>query len=51
MNERNVRLDELAQWLRPMSEGIEWFDDLVAEDQSDVRRAAREASPDRMGGG
>ncbi|WUC69196.1 DUF5958 family protein (plasmid) [Streptomyces sp. NBC_00539] len=36
VNERDVRLNELAQGLRPMSEGIEWFDDLVPEDQSEV---------------
>ncbi|WP_230885270.1 DUF5958 family protein [Streptomyces spinoverrucosus] len=36
MNERDVRLNELAQGLRPMSEGIEWFDDLGPEDQSEV---------------
>lgn len=28
MNERDVLLNELAQGLRPISEGIEWFDGL-----------------------
>ncbi|MFC7219286.1 DUF5958 family protein [Streptomyces polyrhachis] len=36
MNERDVLLNELAQDLRPMAEGIEWFDGLGQEEQSDV---------------
>ncbi|MFB7512904.1 DUF5958 family protein [Streptomyces sp. NPDC056144] len=36
MNERDVLLNELAQGLRPMSEGIAWFDDLGPEEQSEV---------------
>ncbi|MFF0400072.1 DUF5958 family protein [Streptomyces sp. NPDC005248] len=36
MNERDVLLNELAQGLCPMSEGIEWFDDLGPEGQSEV---------------
>ncbi|MFH8371171.1 DUF5958 family protein [Streptomyces sp. NPDC018031] len=36
MNERDVLLNELAQGLRPMSEGIEWFDDLGSKEQSEV---------------
>lgn len=36
MNERDVLLNELAQGLRPMSEGIEWFDGLDSEAQSEV---------------
>ncbi|MBB4981565.1 DUF5958 family protein [Streptomyces nymphaeiformis] len=36
MTERDVLLNELAQGLRPMSEGIEWFDVLGQEEQSEV---------------
>lgn len=36
MNERDVLLNELAQGLRLMSEGIEWFDGLGQEEQSEV---------------
>ncbi|WP_406286842.1 DUF5958 family protein [Streptomyces sp. NBC_00209] len=36
MNERDVLLNKLAQGLRPMSEGIEWFDGLGQEEQSEV---------------
>lgn len=36
MNERDVLLNELAQGLRPMPEGIEWFDGLGQEEQSEV---------------
>ncbi|MEU2394867.1 DUF5958 family protein [Streptomyces sp. NPDC007369] len=36
VNERDVQLNELAQGLRPMSEGIDRFDDLGPEDQSEV---------------
>lgn len=34
MAERDVMLNELAQGLRPMSQGIEWFDALGPEEQS-----------------
>ncbi|MFE5856144.1 DUF5958 family protein [Streptomyces sp. NPDC056500] len=36
MNERDVLLNELAQGLRPMSEGIEWFDGLGQEAQTET---------------
>lgn len=36
MTERDVLLNELAQGLRPMSEGIEWFDALSAEQQAEA---------------
>ncbi|WP_326601241.1 DUF5958 family protein [Streptomyces sp. NBC_01799] len=36
MTERDVMLDELAQGLRPMSQGIEWFDALGPEEQSEA---------------
>ncbi|MET7649264.1 DUF5958 family protein [Streptomyces sp. NPDC005426] len=36
MNRRDVLLNELAQGLRPTSEGIEWFDGLGYEEQSEV---------------
>ncbi|MFJ4807792.1 DUF5958 family protein [Streptomyces longwoodensis] len=36
MNKRDVLLNELAQGLRPMAEGIEWFDSLGQDEQSDV---------------
>ncbi|MFE7709202.1 DUF5958 family protein [Streptomyces sp. NPDC057486] len=36
MNERDVLLNELAQGLRPMSDGIGWFDGLSQEEQSEV---------------
>ncbi|MER6145872.1 DUF5958 family protein [Streptomyces sparsogenes] len=39
MNERDVLLNELAQGLRPMSEGIEWFDNLGQEEQFEVLRS------------
>ncbi|MEU7242848.1 DUF5958 family protein [Streptomyces sparsogenes] len=39
MTERDVLLNELAQGLRPMSEGIEWFDNLGQEEQSEVLRS------------
>ncbi|WP_328907379.1 DUF5958 family protein [Streptomyces sp. NBC_00234] len=38
MTERDVILNELAQGLRPMPEGIEWFDALGAEQQSEILR-------------
>ncbi|MEU0990116.1 DUF5958 family protein [Streptomyces sp. NPDC005953] len=36
MNERDVLLNELAQGLRPMSEGIDWFDGLGQEAQTET---------------
>ncbi|MFF3737796.1 DUF5958 family protein [Streptomyces sp. NPDC002566] len=36
MTERDVMLNELAQGLRPMSQGIEWFSALGPEEQSEV---------------
>lgn len=36
MTERDVILNELAQGLRPMAEGIDWFDSLSPEEQSEV---------------
>lgn len=36
MNERDLLLNELAQGLRPMAEGIEWFDGLGQEEQSEA---------------
>ncbi|WP_327359936.1 DUF5958 family protein [Streptomyces sp. NBC_01296] len=36
MTERDVMLNELAQGLRPMSRGIEWFDALGPEEQSEA---------------
>ncbi|MBW5421655.1 hypothetical protein GKQ77_08750 [Streptomyces sp. BG9H] len=36
MNERDVLLNQLAQGLRPMSQGIEWFDSLGQEAQYKV---------------
>ncbi|MET7505833.1 DUF5958 family protein [Streptomyces albidoflavus] len=36
MPARDVLLNELAQGLRPMSEGVEWFDALGDADQSEV---------------
>nr|WSX54176.1 DUF5958 family protein [Streptomyces sp. NBC_00974] len=36
MTERDVILNELAQGLRPMPQGIEWFDALGPEEQSEV---------------
>lgn len=38
MTERDVMLNELAQGLRPMSQGIEWFDALGPEEQSETLR-------------
>ncbi|MEV0007209.1 DUF5958 family protein [Streptomyces sp. NPDC051840] len=58
MAERDVLLNELAQGLRPMSQGIEWFDGLGQEDQSEVllflhhhcvqARAASEDAPEAV---
>ncbi|MFD5569460.1 DUF5958 family protein [Streptomyces cadmiisoli] len=36
MKEREVLLNALAQGLRPMSEGIEWFEGLGQEEQSEA---------------
>lgn len=36
MTERDVMLNELAQGIRPMSEGIAWFDALDPEEQSNA---------------
>ncbi|MFI5555491.1 DUF5958 family protein [Streptomyces sp. NPDC051738] len=36
MTGRDVILNELAQGLRPMSQGIEWFDGLSREEQSET---------------
>ncbi|MFA0845595.1 DUF5958 family protein [Streptomyces rochei] len=36
MNERDVLLNELGQGLRPISEGIEWFDSLGQKEQSEA---------------
>ncbi|MDG4859025.1 DUF5958 family protein [Streptomyces sp. T-3] len=38
MNERAVMLNELAQGLRPMSQGIEWFEKLSGDVQAAVLR-------------
>ncbi|MFE4698368.1 DUF5958 family protein [Streptomyces sp. NPDC056738] len=38
MSERDVILNELAQGLRPMAQGVEWFDGLGSEEQSEVLR-------------
>ncbi|MFI8823815.1 DUF5958 family protein [Streptomyces sp. NPDC053431] len=36
MKDRDVILNELAQGLRPLPQGIEWFDRLGSEEQSEV---------------
>ncbi|WP_327380701.1 DUF5958 family protein [Streptomyces sp. NBC_01207] len=36
MTERDIILNELAQGLRPMSQGIEWFDAHAPQEQSEV---------------
>ena len=36
MTERDIILNELAQGLRPMSQGIEWFDAHGPEEQAEV---------------
>lgn len=38
MDERTVMLNELAQGLRPLRQGVEWFEALSAEDQFEVLR-------------
>ncbi|MGW0580153.1 DUF5958 family protein [Streptomyces sp. NPDC002920] len=41
MTGRDVILNELAQGLRPMSQGIEWFDGLSPEERSETLRFLR----------
>jgi hypothetical protein len=41
MTGRGVMLSELAQVLRPMSQGIEWFDGLRSAEQSETLRFLR----------
>lgn len=36
MNERDALLNEFARGLRPMAAGIDWFDGLGREEQSEV---------------
>ncbi|MER6481653.1 DUF5958 family protein, partial [Streptomyces filamentosus] len=38
MDERTVMLNELAQDLRPIGQGVEWFEALPAQDQFEVLR-------------
>lgn len=38
MDERTVTLNELAQGLRPISQGVEWFEALPTQDQFEVLR-------------
>lgn len=38
MTERDIILNELAQGLRPMPQGVEWFDALTPEEQSETLR-------------
>ncbi|MFI7290508.1 DUF5958 family protein [Streptomyces anulatus] len=38
MDERTVMLNELAQGLRPLGRGVEWFEALSAQDQFEVLR-------------
>jgi len=38
MNERDVLLNEVAQGLRPISQGIAWFDGLGQEEQAQTLR-------------
>lgn len=38
MVERTVRLNELAQGLRPLGQGVAWFEDLAADEQFEVLR-------------
>ncbi|MDH6193106.1 hypothetical protein M2168_006224 [Streptomyces sp. CZ24] len=38
MDERTVMLNMLAQGLRPIEQGVEWFEDLPAENQFEVLR-------------
>ncbi|MGW6059031.1 DUF5958 family protein [Streptomyces sp. NPDC055189] len=41
MTERDVLLNELAQGLRPMTQGVEWFDGLGPQEQPEVLRILR----------
>ncbi|MEF9902054.1 DUF5958 family protein [Streptomyces hirsutus] len=41
MTGRDVMLNKLAQGLRPMAQGIEWFDGLSSEEQSETLRFLR----------
>ncbi|MDJ0347381.1 DUF5958 family protein [Streptomyces sp. H10-C2] len=38
MDERAVRLNELAQELRPLGRGVEWFEGISADEQFEVLR-------------
>jgi hypothetical protein len=38
MDERTVRLNELAQGLRPLEQGVDWFEGLGADEQFEVLR-------------
>jgi len=38
MDERTIRLNEFAQGLRPLGQGVEWFEDLAADMQFEVLR-------------
>jgi hypothetical protein len=38
MDERTLRLNELAQGLRPLGQGVEWFENLAADEQFEVLR-------------
>ncbi|MER5352959.1 DUF5958 family protein [Kitasatospora sp. NPDC002551] len=38
MDERTVMLNELARGLRPLGQGVEWFEALPSEDQFEVLR-------------
>ncbi|WP_200306161.1 DUF5958 family protein [Streptomyces adelaidensis] len=38
MDERTVRLNELAQGLRPLVRGVEWFEGLASDEQFEVLR-------------
>ncbi|WP_405855144.1 DUF5958 family protein [Streptomyces sp. NBC_01515] len=38
MDERTVKLNELARGLRPLVQGVEWFEGLAAAEQFEVLR-------------
>ncbi|WP_034091859.1 DUF5958 family protein [Streptacidiphilus albus] len=38
MDERTVRLNELAQGMRPLGQGVAWFEDLAHDEQFEVLR-------------
>ena len=38
MDERTIGLNELAQGLRPLGQGVEWFEDLATDEQFEVLR-------------